>query len=618
MKKRRSLRGSQDVSKMQSRLNKEKGIEEEAVQPIAEVKKRKTLKRLSWEIMTKCIVTKILRKGLPEFKDYDIAEAIARTDKERRDILEQGLKYRHLTFGLSRFKSRQDHFPNKAVKITWKKPEWRTQEELKYIRSLLQPLPSFQKYSSDLQLMLAKVIRFERFGRRRVILKMGHPGHSFYFIYSGAVAITKDKDGASAFIDSEPIILRRGFAFGEVALIKDSHRNATVVCMEETELLAVDKEDFFANKLDLLQANELKYRYDFFRSLDLFASWSDQLIENIVGRCKTHRYHYGEVIIWDSNATNSLIFISKGSCELLRLVDLTDCPSYHKWLSKHTDQHLPPTQSQPKPVAKKRFEKIPVKSHYMLDPIYERAPLHQKPDRLHIKNTEESQKVLPLISTEVTHWQREKPRRPSSRPHEIPHPDPMMNTPYGKIHKGFAASVYLKVNVLQEGDCFGLHQHLIPHRYQDKRRMVLVSKGTEIIKLKREKFDELVDATTISSVGRMERAFPTDDKLCQIFLEQNRWKIFKKDLLEMLMECKPATSKRDTKSESHSFIQFSIDLNQAGMLDLLSASQKHRQGSYFIPLIWKGKGRAESLPGVDTRLIHGINIPGTRVPHLLK
>ncbi|KAJ1186584.1 hypothetical protein NDU88_003365 [Pleurodeles waltl] len=47
--------------------------------------------------------------------------------------------------------------------------------------------------------------------------------------------------------------------------MKGSRRNATVVCMEDTELLAVDKEDFFANKLDVEQAKELKYRYDFFR-----------------------------------------------------------------------------------------------------------------------------------------------------------------------------------------------------------------------------------------------------------------------------------------------------------------------------------------------------------------
>ncbi|XP_069077678.1 cyclic nucleotide-binding domain-containing protein 2-like [Pleurodeles waltl] len=160
---------------------------------------------------------------------------------------------------------KQDHFPSKGLRITQKRPEWRTQEEVKQLRRILLVLPSYHRYSFNLQLMLAKVIRFERFGRRRVVLRLGHRGNSFYFIYSGSVAITKDKDGGSAFIDSEPIILRKGVAFGEVALMKGSRRNATVVCMEDTELLAVDKEDFFANKLDVEQAKELKYRYDFFR-----------------------------------------------------------------------------------------------------------------------------------------------------------------------------------------------------------------------------------------------------------------------------------------------------------------------------------------------------------------
>ena len=55
---------------------------------------------------------------------------------------------------------------------------------------------------------------FPRFGRRRVIIKKGQRGNSFYFIYLGTVAVTEDEDGSSAFLDPHPTLLQKGSCFG--------------------------------------------------------------------------------------------------------------------------------------------------------------------------------------------------------------------------------------------------------------------------------------------------------------------------------------------------------------------------------------------------------------------
>ncbi|XP_030066691.1 cyclic nucleotide-binding domain-containing protein 2-like [Microcaecilia unicolor] len=159
----------------------------------------------------------------------------------------------------------KDRFPGKAMLVTMKRPDWRTEEDMKLLRSFLQVLPSYHHYSTHLQLLLAKVIRYESFGRSRVVVKKGQPGNSFYFLYSGCVAVTMDEDGSSAFVDDEPVLLHGGSGFGEIALLKGLNRNATIVCMEETELLVVDKEDFFANQLDLELQKECQYRYNFLK-----------------------------------------------------------------------------------------------------------------------------------------------------------------------------------------------------------------------------------------------------------------------------------------------------------------------------------------------------------------
>lgn len=55
------------------------------------------------------------------------------------------------------------------------------------------------------------------------------------------------------------------FAQQEMGLLSSSVRRATVVCMEETEFLVVDQEDFLANKLDQEVKKDAQHRFDFFR-----------------------------------------------------------------------------------------------------------------------------------------------------------------------------------------------------------------------------------------------------------------------------------------------------------------------------------------------------------------
>lgn len=266
-----------------------------------------------------------------------------------------------------------------------------------------------------------------------------------------------------------------------------------------------------------------------------------------------------------------------------------------------------------------------VNSLCVLDPIYQRAPLNHLPARLQQQQEEEAKFTLPPIITEADKHLHEQ-KRVSERIHEAALAEKqsmMVSTPYGRIHKGFNAAVYLRIDELQVGDCMGLHQYLIPHRLQDKRRLVLVSKGAEIIKLKKERFDELADGATIATVRKMEHTYPSDDELCQIFLKQNRWKLFKRDLVNTLLDQQVVKPKRDFKTGDHSFIQFSIDLNRDGMLNLVSVFQAHQESALhrepiFIPVDRKGKISADGLPGIEIRLIHGINIPRNRQDKFLQ
>ncbi|XP_028673205.2 cyclic nucleotide-binding domain-containing protein 2-like isoform X2 [Erpetoichthys calabaricus] len=572
------------------------------------------------------------------------------------------------TFDASTFKSQYEfRFPARAIQVALWPPEWRSEEDVKLLRSTLRGMPSFRRYSQHMQFMLARVVRYERFGRGRVIVRKGHCGNSFYFVFSGQIAVTQDQDGSSAFLDPEPILMRKGASFGEVALLKGLRRNATIVCMEETELLVVDKEDFFSHQLDQKLHSEFLHRYSFFRSLSLFSSWSDKNLEMLADHCKAEEFNHGQIIVKDSSETRNIVFVTKGRCDVLRLVNLSKCPSYHKWIRLQEMvlgkslrwrslengkkdgpdlrgvtgsplRHISYQQMAAHPNATGHKSHIP--GSRQLTP---RMPFqssgstvtqcHPSVPRLSISNTEgmtehkESIRALDLYHTPSS--QRELSKATSSAAE-------------GELPDNMKAAVYLRVDVLRPGQYFraldldyvesclekdGRHPSqqglgwAMPPQHTDSRAMVIISQGCEIIRVKLEKFCEMVDTETLENLRAGSQPYPSDDKLCQVFLEQNRWKVFKGDLLTAVKRVgcggrlpqinlnSGLTSRRGERNNAW-------DINHRGVLYLTQSGQNKEQ-------IWAVSSSCDSTASSTEkdeeteafsrketiRLIHSIALP---------
>ncbi|MEE6490192.1 hypothetical protein FKM82_015798, partial [Ascaphus truei] len=452
------------------------------------------------------------------------------------------------------------------------------------------------------------------FGRRRVVIKKGHRGSSFYFIYSGRVAVCNDEDGSSAFVAQEPTLLQKGAIFGDIALIKGQRRNATVVCMEETEFLVVDKEDFFAHKLDVELEKEFRYRFDFFRSLDIFSHCPAKHIENISEICQTMIFYHGQLVIPDTSESSSITFVTEGSCELLMLVNLTNCPSYHKYLQRQMALHLtnPSPTQQPRPICTNRFKSIMLNSRPLLEPNYERPTLHRPTVKDRCRKMQRDSLAFPLIVT-AEHSDVEKTRSRIRWAEAVvsEHRD-VSKAPartFEDIQKAVAAAVYLRIDLLHQGEFVGLNEYLLPESQRDTRSKVLVSKGTKTILLKKEQFERFGDAKTLEKLQRYQRSYPSDDDLCQLFLEKNDWKIFKKDLVASVLQ--PLAS---TQAQKKKMKKVTTNFQRAGILDLCSISPNSQQGKSqeerrLIVIPTHGREGYLKPPDTSLRLIHGIAVP---------
>jgi voltage-gated potassium channel len=97
---------------------------------------------------------------------------------------------------------------------------------------------------------IARLLTSEVVPARQVVVRRGEPADAMFFIMSGEVEVD---------VQPTPVRLGKGQYFGEIALIRDTVRTATVTTVDECQLLSLDVQDFrrlMAEHPDLKEAIE--------------------------------------------------------------------------------------------------------------------------------------------------------------------------------------------------------------------------------------------------------------------------------------------------------------------------------------------------------------------------
>ena len=100
----------------------------------------------------------------------------------------------------------------------------------------LKKIPLFEGVSNADLRRIAESARERRFDPGAAIVSAGEPGHGFYLILDGRLEVKKG--------DRTIATLGPGDYFGELALIREAPRSATVVAKDPTTCLALTRWDF--------------------------------------------------------------------------------------------------------------------------------------------------------------------------------------------------------------------------------------------------------------------------------------------------------------------------------------------------------------------------------------
>jgi CRP/FNR family transcriptional regulator, cyclic AMP receptor protein len=116
------------------------------------------------------------------------------------------------------------------------------------ITELLSKVPLFEGISPEDRAALARAATLRTYRRGETIVQQGQPGDAFYVLVRGRVAVAiVAPDGREVVLNT----LGEGDHFGEMALLDDAPRSASVIAQEKSDLAILSRAVFF----DLLKSN---------------------------------------------------------------------------------------------------------------------------------------------------------------------------------------------------------------------------------------------------------------------------------------------------------------------------------------------------------------------------
>lgn len=110
------------------------------------------------------------------------------------------------------------------------------QNKHKIMIEILKKIPFFAQLSEEDLKSIGETIQMQYFGPDQVIFEEGDYGEEMYIIKRGKVAVLRNFSQIAELTDNA--------FFGEMALVSEEPRNATIRAITDVEALVLKKEDF--------------------------------------------------------------------------------------------------------------------------------------------------------------------------------------------------------------------------------------------------------------------------------------------------------------------------------------------------------------------------------------
>ena len=166
---------------------------------------------------------------------------------------------------------------------------------------------------------------------RQYVFQEGDPASRFYIILSGSCAVISSsiKPGAKPGSKAKPqllTILRQGDCFGEIALISNKPRLASLVCRENCHFAVLERDDY-KQILWKVQNKQLYDKVELLMRHPAFAVWKKDAVQRLSYFFKTRSVRQTQTLYIAGQPVNEVFLIKDG---LFRLTKTVISPSLGK------------------------------------------------------------------------------------------------------------------------------------------------------------------------------------------------------------------------------------------------------------------------------------------------
>ena len=219
------------------------------------------------------------------------------------------------------------------------------EEKIEKIKSLLEIPPKKREDKTCLELMnltknlkifeniarsiehqnICGTITLAKFKPNETIIKQGDIGDCLYYILHGLVSIQLSIQIDTGIEDKNQIVnveknigeLKDGEIFGELALLYNIPRTASIIALTETSLIKIDKIPF--NKyLKNLFEGQLQDQIEFLEICPLFHKLPKDLIIKLGIRAVIKKFVTGQVILKNDSKCDSIFIIRRGTVKVVK------------------------------------------------------------------------------------------------------------------------------------------------------------------------------------------------------------------------------------------------------------------------------------------------------------
>jgi CRP-like cAMP-binding protein len=216
------------------------------------------------------------------------------------------------------------------IKILNTPPSQRTQGSIKILIQQTESLSIFNQMTEERDEQMFKecctVLRYKFIPKGFVVFNSGDKGDFFYLILDGQVSISMKNENEEL---ESVCFLGPGGTFGELALIKDQPRLATIHCIKDTHFATLCKSDYL-RVLGHLSTKKLEQMISFFVSLPTFAGWSKRSLIKLSYYFRSVRFKRNQVVFHETDPAESVFIVKKGEVEISKQINVKR-PSLRKF-----------------------------------------------------------------------------------------------------------------------------------------------------------------------------------------------------------------------------------------------------------------------------------------------